>query len=243
MYVRLAFAVAAHLESEILIVDEVLAVGDAEFQKKCLGKMGEVSQQQGRTVLFVSHSMEAIQRLCGSCLLLRNGTLYKKGHTGEVVNAYIDQNKYLNSPEINYNGDRPQIIKVDVNPYSISNGYLQCAIKFKSPFLLAKLNIGLVFKSANGAPIFGTNFKLHRGDMHFGDCHSGVAEVIVNELNLLSGTYSLSVYLGDQTQDYDQKIDHVYFDFISKHLMVENYDINIIGPLSVDARWSLKVDY
>ncbi len=64
MYVRLAFAVAAHLESEILIVDEVLAVGDAEFQKKCLGKMGEVSKGEGRTVLFVSHNMEAILRLC-----------------------------------------------------------------------------------------------------------------------------------------------------------------------------------
>ncbi len=64
MYVRLAFAVAAHLEPEILIVDEVLAVGDAEFQKKCLGKMDEVSKQQGRTVLFVSHNMEAVLKLC-----------------------------------------------------------------------------------------------------------------------------------------------------------------------------------
>jgi lipopolysaccharide transport system ATP-binding protein len=74
MYVRLAFAVAAHLESEILIVDEVLAVGDAEFQKKCLGKMGDVSKGEGRTVLFVSHNMSAIQNLCDTGIVLTNGT-------------------------------------------------------------------------------------------------------------------------------------------------------------------------
>ena len=75
MYVRLAFAVAAHLESEILIVDEVLAVGDAEFQKKCLGKMGEVSKGEGRTVLFVSHNISAIKNLCNIGILLRNGKI------------------------------------------------------------------------------------------------------------------------------------------------------------------------
>ena len=75
MYVRLAFAVAAHLESEILIVDEVLAVGDAEFQKKCLGKMGEVSKGEGRTVLFVSHNMSSVQQLCKTGILLINGTM------------------------------------------------------------------------------------------------------------------------------------------------------------------------
>ncbi len=75
MYVRLAFAVAAHLESEILIVDEVLAVGDAEFQKKCLGKMNDVSQGEGRTVLFVSHNLDAIKKLCTKGLLLHHGQL------------------------------------------------------------------------------------------------------------------------------------------------------------------------
>src|SRR5690606_4460031 len=79
MYVRLAFAVAAHLESEILIVDEVLAVGDAEFQKKCLGKMGDVTKGEGRTVLFVSHNMTAIKELCSSAIMLKNGLLNYKG--------------------------------------------------------------------------------------------------------------------------------------------------------------------
>ena len=79
MYVRLAFAVAAHLEPEILIVDEVLAVGDMAFQKKCLGKMEEVSTGQGRTVLFVSHQMAAVRQLCDRCLLMGNGRLTEDG--------------------------------------------------------------------------------------------------------------------------------------------------------------------
>ena len=89
MYVRLAFAVAAHLEPDILIVDEVLAVGDAEFQKKSLGKMAEVAQG-GRTVLFVSHNMAAVNRLCGRCLLLNSGKLAAQGDTQSVTAQYIE---------------------------------------------------------------------------------------------------------------------------------------------------------
>jgi lipopolysaccharide transport system ATP-binding protein len=88
MYVRLAFGVAAHLESEILIVDEVLAVGDAEFQKKCLGKMGQVSKGEGRTVLFVSHSMPSIKNLCNKCVLLKHGSVVMQGPTTDVVDFY-----------------------------------------------------------------------------------------------------------------------------------------------------------
>ena len=94
MYVRLAFAVAAHLESEILIVDEVLAVGDAEFQKKCLGKMGEVSKGEGRTVLFVSHNMDAIKQLCKSAIVLQNGNVAFNGEVDKALNSYLNQKKY-----------------------------------------------------------------------------------------------------------------------------------------------------
>lgn len=97
MYVRLAFAVAAHLESEILIVDEVLAVGDAEFQKKCLGKMGDVSKEEGRTVLFVSHNMGAIQNLCNSCIYLSNGGIVQIGQTDDIINNYLANQKTNNS--------------------------------------------------------------------------------------------------------------------------------------------------
>ncbi|TWT85913.1 Teichoic acids export ATP-binding protein TagH [Posidoniimonas polymericola] len=88
MYVRLAFAVAAHLEPEILIVDEVLAVGDAQFQKKCLGKMQEVSQGEGRTVLFVSHNMAAVKRLCNRGLFVSQGSIQVDGNVDDAVDAY-----------------------------------------------------------------------------------------------------------------------------------------------------------
>jgi lipopolysaccharide transport system ATP-binding protein len=88
MYVRLAFAVAAHLEPEILVVDEVLAVGDAEFQKKCLDKMDDVGHT-GRTILFVSHNMQAITRLCSRCILLENGKIKMDGHSHRVASAYL----------------------------------------------------------------------------------------------------------------------------------------------------------
>jgi lipopolysaccharide transport system ATP-binding protein len=95
MYVRLAFAVAAHLESEILIVDEVLAVGDADFQKKCLGKIGDVSKGEGRTVLFVSHNMGAIRQLCARALLLGHGEIEIEGDIDLVCNRYLTDNKTI----------------------------------------------------------------------------------------------------------------------------------------------------
>ncbi|HVU38135.1 MAG TPA: ABC transporter ATP-binding protein [Opitutales bacterium] len=92
MYVRLAFAVAAHLEPEVLVVDEVLAVGDIQFQKKCLGKMQTISRQEGRTVLFVSHNMRAIATLCTSCAYLEGGRLLSCGRTKDIITEYLQKN-------------------------------------------------------------------------------------------------------------------------------------------------------
>jgi lipopolysaccharide transport system ATP-binding protein len=97
MYVRLAFAVAAHLESEILIVDEVLAVGDAEFQKKCLGKMGDISRGEGRTVLFVSHNMAAVQNLCNKGIVLQNGLKHYEGNSDISIQEYLKSSADIKS--------------------------------------------------------------------------------------------------------------------------------------------------
>ncbi|MEO6722027.1 MAG: ABC transporter ATP-binding protein [Ferruginibacter sp.] len=91
MYVRLAFAVAAYLESEILIIDEVLAVGDTEFQKKCFGKMNDVSKREGRTILFVSHNLVAIKQLCSTSILLEQGTLVRQDKTADLIKSYLGQ--------------------------------------------------------------------------------------------------------------------------------------------------------
>ncbi len=100
MYVRLAFAVAAHLESEILIVDEVLAVGDAEFQKKCLGKMSDVSKGEGRTVLFVSHNMASIEELCNKGILLKHGCIEYDGTATECINTYLEGEQKNSSTDL-----------------------------------------------------------------------------------------------------------------------------------------------
>jgi len=100
MYVRLAFAVAAHLEPEILIVDEVLAVGDIAFQKKCLGKMHSVSAEEGRTVLFVSHHIDAVRRLCNSVILLSGGRVQAIGPTARVLNLYLQDNFAAEAPRV-----------------------------------------------------------------------------------------------------------------------------------------------
>lgn len=102
MYVRLAFSVAAHLEPEILLVDEVLAVGDAQFQKKCLGKMEDVAHRSGRTILFVSHSMAAIENLCNRCVLLSKGQLVAQGETSMVLSQYA-QTTQASQPIIDRN--------------------------------------------------------------------------------------------------------------------------------------------
>jgi lipopolysaccharide transport system ATP-binding protein len=106
MYVRLAFAVAAFLEPDILIIDEVLAVGDADFQAKCLGRMKDVSKNEGRTVLFVSHNMEAIKALCPKALLMKDGLMVKKGSTSEVVNLYLGNTSNSGQTLYEFSGER-----------------------------------------------------------------------------------------------------------------------------------------
>ncbi|RZK31810.1 MAG: ABC transporter ATP-binding protein, partial [Hymenobacter sp.] len=116
MYVRLAFAVAAFLEPEILIVDEVLAVGDAEFQKKCLGRMKDVSVNDGRTVLFVSHNMAAMQKLCTSGLFLQNGMVFADEGINDIVDRYL-VNNYANRNEVVLDlkaGQPASVIKVEI---------------------------------------------------------------------------------------------------------------------------------
>lgn len=118
MYVRLAFAVAAHLESEILIVDEVLAVGDAEFQKKALGKMKDVSNGQGKTVLFVSHNMGAVKQLCNKGVLLNKGQIEQNGNVNDVIETYFEGSEtkeisFYKNDKINI--DKPiQIISAEI---------------------------------------------------------------------------------------------------------------------------------
>ena len=121
MYVRLAFAVAAHLESEILIVDEVLAVGDAEFQKKCLGKMGDVTKGEGRTVLFVSHNIAAVRTLCDSGVYMKNGTQEYVGEIEDTIARYLSDTSGNTNLPIQHRLDKIGNKKVEVIDVKFKN--------------------------------------------------------------------------------------------------------------------------
>ncbi|MDB4902133.1 MAG: transporter related protein [Mucilaginibacter sp.] len=135
MYVRLAFAVAAHLESEILIVDEVLAVGDAEFQKKCLGKMGEVSRGEGRTILFVSHNMGMINQLCNKSILLANGLILNYDLTSNIQKAYLslmnEENTSSYYKKTNDSSKTAEFIEIQLLSSSIIDYSEPIVIKFE----------------------------------------------------------------------------------------------------------------
>jgi len=120
MYVRLAFAVAAHLEPEILIVDEVLAVGDAQFQKKCLGKMDEVARG-GRTVLFVSHNMNAISSLCERCILLDGGKIISQGGTNTVIKKYLATQQVASDGEVDLRPQRMRKSSLEDSRFKFTN--------------------------------------------------------------------------------------------------------------------------
>jgi lipopolysaccharide transport system ATP-binding protein len=142
MTVRLGFAIAAHLEPEILVVDEVLAVGDADFQKKALGKMNSISMDSGRTVLFVSHNMASVKDLCKSALLLKNGIVEKSGNVEDIVNSYMDfsnEIKLLREWNINCSGPGNEDINM-TKAHSFNRNH-----KFMN-YYVANEDIGICFE-------------------------------------------------------------------------------------------------
>ncbi len=156
MTVRLGFAVAAHLEPEILVVDEVLAVGDAEFQKKAIGKMQDVSRNHGRTVLFVSHNMGAVKNLCSHCIILGNGKVTFNGSTNPSIEFYL-KNNFTNSinkiiDNISWKSEDINIHHIEINGSQLSNiqlisGQNTLAIKIRGELLYdKKMSIALLIK-------------------------------------------------------------------------------------------------
>lgn len=205
MYVRLAFAVAAHLESEILIVDEVLAVGDAEFQKKCLGKMGSVSKGEGRTVLFVSHNMAAVKQLCNQGIVLQNGRMVFNGTQLEAVNFY--QNSHNTNTYFEHTGkveDAPgneniRILKFEVRPLSGDVLSISTGVEFEMHFYNNKPNINLdttfELKNTDEIPIFHYGTAISNSD----ELNQGVY-VVKGQLpgNLLNaGNYRFKIIFGE----------------------------------------------
>jgi lipopolysaccharide transport system ATP-binding protein len=154
MYVRLAFAVAAHLEPEILIVDEVLAVGDTEFQKKCLGKMQDVSTNEGRTVLFVSHSMLAVQKLCTKGLLFEKGSIRAAGPINDIIADYTSTGATDVYSNLKPNG-QPQIVAARIlTPSPRTDTPLEVMIEWILPEDIRGVKVGIGFNTSEGQRVF-----------------------------------------------------------------------------------------
>ena len=239
MYVRLAFAVAAHLEPEILIVDEVLAVGDAQFQKKCLGKMSEVARDSGRTVLFVSHNTSALQAICRTGLWLQQGKVMQTGPMNECLSAYLRSGAEtaLFAPR---SADKPHITSVLVDPTALAAGRLRISVGFKSPFPLRRPVIGITLYGKHGQAIAGSNGRMLGERWAPAPASEGVITAEINPLPLHSDTYRASVHLGDSAQDYDERFDAVEFDYVSPTFYPELPPLHIIGPVDMPRKWSIE---
>ncbi len=192
MRVRLGFSVAAHLEPDILVVDEVLAVGDAEFQKKAIGKMQDVSKGGKRTVLFVSHNMHSIRKLCNTCVLLQNGSVVVQGKTEDVISQYVS-NTLGNTASIYY----PQNNIVKEISARVENYEIVLSLKYDSDYLIKQPSFGYVVYDKYENPIFGTN-PLKDGITDFGEPKKkGEVVVKITHPKLVDGSYLISVWFTD----------------------------------------------
>lgn len=256
MYVRLAFAVSAFLEPEILIVDEVLAVGDAEFQKKCLGRMEDVSRNDGRTILFVSHNMAAVSNLCTSGLFMRNGTLHSAGPIDKIIEEYISYGKVASG----------QILKDDIiyqqrstrayfNSISIvSQGEITSSVDIKNEVLVvleytvvvenAKIHASIHLLDNMGTCILATvnsDSAVLVKDAFFGKSlrkgrYRTTAAIPANFLN--EKTYTINAYLGSEdSSDVAQAVDVISFSVVDTGEMRKEFSGEWTGLIRPKMHW------
>jgi len=197
MRVRLGFSVAAHLDPEILIVDEVLAVGDFEFQKKCLGKMEDVSKNQGRTVLFVSHNMGAIQNLCNNVIILKDGLNNFKYDSYSGVKKYISD---LNEFENSFSSKYIESIKIfdesnKETQYIKSNTKFKVKIRFKDFFDIETMHVGFFIVDREGSKIGATSTNFKEVSNSYFKRKPKEVEFLIKNLKLIGDEYFLNISL------------------------------------------------
>ncbi len=239
MYVRLAFAIAAHLESEIMVVDEVLAVGDAQFQKKCLGKMHDVAANQGRTILFVSHNTGVVASLCNKAILLRNGRLLMTGPVRDILQHYTSEAS-KESIEFQLEPGQVGITRIIIDQARLSAGDLLMDVSFTSPTPLNPPIVGVVISTMLGVPVFATDPLMHPEDYKAQPMREATARVHVPDLRLHPGEYRASVFLAEMGEPWDYRRDVLSFEFVPRRPIAARCPpIETIGPLIVEARWEL----
>ncbi len=255
MYVRLAFSVAAYLESEILIVDEVLAVGDAEFQKKCLSKMGDISTGQGRTILFVSHNMGAINQLCKQAVSLVHGKVSETGSVAKVVSGYLNSNSSTECSVKLENVFRKGNKKAEFSQILISNGndmpnryysigdslHIRFSIRINNPNE-KYIKTAIEIKASDGTRI------ANMIDIDSAFEVSGVSgeiqtyEVVLKDLRFYPDIYYLTLYAGDMSsyEMYDYVEDCISFEIIDGGKYTTRILPRIAGLLFLTPEWIKK---
>lgn len=250
MYVRLAFAVAAYLEPEILIVDEVLAVGDAEFQKKCLGKMHDVSANEGRTVIFVSHNMGAVKNLCTSSILLERGMIKNSGKTESIIEEYLNINSDLKISSREFEDKNSDIYFNRISVIPGNSEIPSTEIDVKYPFKIqfsykGKINIpglrlGFSIYSKNGIKILYDSEsvkELSSDSENFSG--NKTAEVIIPGLFLAPGSYFINAALHiENVQLFDLKENAIGFNIIESGSDLHRFNGKDMGVVIADFKWN-----
>jgi lipopolysaccharide transport system ATP-binding protein len=249
MYVRLAFSVAAHLETDILIVDEVLSVGDAAFQKKSLGKM-EGAARSGRTVIFVSHNLAAVRALCSKVLVLRDGQSFFEGEVGEGIDRYLarELRAGIKTGILNEDGRtgtgnvRYRSIEVNSHAHNIvrigGDLDLKLCVKVSADSYVRAVTAGVTFRNSLELPVFHST-NLITGDMlKIKPGESGFISFRIPRLTLIPGRYRLALSLGSQNEVFDYlpeaiEIDVVEDDFYGSGRLPPSTSSTCV----MDAKW------
>jgi lipopolysaccharide transport system ATP-binding protein len=251
MYVRLAFSVAAHLEPEILVVDEVLAVGDAEFQQKCLGKMHDVAGE-GRTVLFVSHNMNAVASLCQKGILLQNGTVHHSGAIKDVIDVYASDNQStalyadLHESERRRNSRKPIFTEIKIS--GTDDNYITNGGKFRvdigldlkdvPQYVRDKPEVNISVCDSSGRRIFTLmSQRQGAGGVKFSE-EKIIVSALLNNLPLSPGIYNLELRFWTPGEQWDEVSPALIFEVYwkSDHNGVSNWDSNL-GCVYIEPEW------
>ena len=235
MTVRLGFAIAAHLDPEILVVDEVLAVGDAEFQKKAIGKMQDVSKGEGRTVLFVSHNMASIRQLCNNGVLLENGKIKYRGDIINTINTYLNEEKPVSSIYIPKNNVVKKILAQQIGDI------IQLTLEYESTEFIRNPIFGWVIFDYNKIPLFGTDpFK--SGIIDFGTPKkSGKIIVEIENPKLVNGNYVIGCWFSDgNRKQFLSNEDCIYLNIDAMDLSTISKTTSEEGYIVPECKWIFK---
>jgi lipopolysaccharide transport system ATP-binding protein len=239
MYVRLAFAVAAHLEPEILVVDEVLAVGDAQFQKKCLGKMEGVTKE-GRTVLFVSHNMSAIETLCETGIYLQDGKIKGMGNVYDQINLYSQsfkeksESKLINTVKL---GDGINLNRFEISPNPIESGQsVNFSIEIESEQSITSDSIVILIYSALGGRVAIVDLRRPNNDFKMNKETPIMLRGQINNLPLVEGEYNLGLFFSSSA------VCNNYLDLVRLTVLPKKIDNGLI-PYPANVRGVLNLEY